>query len=67
MPRAERYIKKLKEKNLKAKIRNAIDEIQKNPYIGKMKKAILVLYMDLMYFTIKQTMKFHIKYILKNK
>lgn len=38
MPRAEKYIKKLKEKDLKEKIKNAIYEIQKNPHIGKLKK-----------------------------
>lgn len=41
MPRAERYIKKLKERNLKEKIKNAIYEIQKDPYIGKMRKGDL--------------------------
>lgn len=41
MPRAEKYIKKLKEKNLKEKIKNAIYEIQRNPYIGEMKKGDL--------------------------
>lgn len=41
MPRAEKYIKKLKEKDLKEKIKNAIYEIQKNPHIGKLKKGDL--------------------------
>jgi len=41
MLRAEKYIKKLKEKNLKEKLKSAIYEIQKNPYIGKAKKGDL--------------------------
>ena len=37
MPKAEKFIKKQKEKNLKEKIKNAFLEIQKNPYIGEEK------------------------------
>ncbi len=37
MPKAEKFIKKQKEKNLKEKIRIALLEIQKNPYIGEKK------------------------------
>lgn len=37
MPKAEKFIKKQKEKNLKEKIKNAFLEIQKNPYIGEKK------------------------------
>lgn len=38
LPRAEKYIKKIKDKLLKEKIRLAILKIQENPYIGKAKK-----------------------------
>lgn len=41
LPKAEKYIKKLKEKNLKEKFKLAILQIQKNPYIGKAKKGDL--------------------------
>ncbi len=41
LPRAEKYIKKLKEKNLKEKFKLAVYQIQKNPYIGKAKKGDL--------------------------
>ncbi len=41
LPRAEKYIKKVKDKALKEKIRHAIFEIQENPYIGKAKKGDL--------------------------
>lgn len=34
MLKAGRYVKKLRDKNLKEKIKNAIYEIQKNPYKG---------------------------------
>lgn len=37
MPKAEKFIKKQKEKKLKEKIRIALLEIQKNPYIGEKK------------------------------
>ncbi len=41
LPRAEKYIKKLKDKNLKEKLKMAIYKIEENPYIGKLKKGDL--------------------------
>ncbi len=41
LPRAEKYIKKVKDKALKEKIRLGILKIQENPYIGKAKKGDL--------------------------
>lgn len=41
LPKANKYIKKLKEKILLKKLKEAILEIQKNPYIGEMKKGDL--------------------------
>ncbi len=41
MPKAEKFIKKLKDKNLKEKLKTAIYEIKENPYIGKLKKGDL--------------------------
>lgn len=37
LPPSEKYFKKLKEKNLKQKYKNALEEIRKNPYIGEEK------------------------------
>ena len=42
MAKAEKFIKKQKEKNLKEKIKNAFLEIQKNPYIGEKNKLAFV-------------------------
>ena len=36
LPKAEKYIKKLKEKVLLEKFKQAISKIQNNPYIGKL-------------------------------
>ena len=41
MPAAEKYFRKLKDKALKEKYKKAIEEIRKNPYIGKYKKGDL--------------------------
>jgi len=41
LPPAARYLKKLKEKPLKAKFQEAIDEILLNPYIGDPKTGDL--------------------------
>ena len=41
LPRAEKYIKKLKDKNLKEKLKMAIYKIEQNPYIRKVKKGDL--------------------------
>lgn len=40
-PKAEKYIKKLKDKELKDKFRNAITAIRQNPAVGTLKKANL--------------------------
>jgi mRNA interferase RelE/StbE len=34
---AEKYLKKIKDKNLLAAFKTAIDELKKNPYIGSLK------------------------------
>jgi len=41
LPPAERYFKKLKDKNLKQKYKRALEEIQKEPSIGKEKSGDL--------------------------
>ncbi|EIW20934.1 MULTISPECIES: type II toxin-antitoxin system RelE/ParE family toxin [Pelosinus] len=41
LPPAEKYFKKLKDKNLKQKYKNALEEIQKDPYIGEEKSGDL--------------------------
>lgn len=41
MPKAEKYIKKLKDKNLKELFKLAFIKISKNPYIGQAKKGDL--------------------------
>jgi mRNA interferase RelE/StbE len=40
-PAFESYIKKIKDKVLKEKIRNAVDEIRENPNVGEAKKGDL--------------------------
>lgn len=40
-PKVEKYIKKIKDRELKAKFREAIIEIRKNPYVGSPKKGNL--------------------------
>jgi mRNA interferase RelE/StbE len=40
-PKAEKYIKKIKDKELKDKFRDAIKEIRENPAVGTLKKAKL--------------------------
>jgi mRNA-degrading endonuclease RelE of RelBE toxin-antitoxin system len=40
-PRAEKFLKKLKEKPLKLKFKQAIEKIRENPYIGTAKKGDL--------------------------
>lgn len=41
LPPSEKYFKKLKEKNLKQKYKNALEEIRKDPYIGEEKHGDL--------------------------
>lgn len=41
MPKAEKFIRKVKEKLLLQKIKQALQKIQTNPYIGKTKKGDL--------------------------
>lgn len=41
LPRAEKFIKKLKERILLQKLKQAIEKIKANPYIGKPKKGDL--------------------------
>lgn len=41
LPKAEKFIKKLKEKPLRQKVKTALEQIQTNPYIGEMKKGDL--------------------------
>jgi mRNA-degrading endonuclease RelE of RelBE toxin-antitoxin system len=40
-PSAEKFIRKIKEKPLKLKIKDAIDKICENPYVGTAKKGDL--------------------------
>lgn len=40
-PRVEKYIRKLNEKSLKSKIRDALLQIQENPYCGEAKTGDL--------------------------
>ncbi len=40
-PKAEKYIKKIKDKDLKEKFKDAIKKIRHNPNIGKLKKGDL--------------------------
>jgi len=40
-PKAENFFKKIKDKSLKNKFKNAIEEIRKDPYIGEPKKGNL--------------------------
>lgn len=42
MPKAEKYIKKLKDKNLKELFKLAFIKISKKPYIGQAKKRRLI-------------------------
>ena len=41
LPKAEKELKKMKDKNLKEKFRQAIIKISENPYIGEPKKGDL--------------------------
>jgi len=41
MPKSEKYIRKIKDKNLKNKFKQAFYEIAKNPFIGQAKKGDL--------------------------
>ncbi len=41
LPSAARYLKKIKEKTLKAKFQEAIDKILKDPYMGEPKSGDL--------------------------
>ncbi len=41
LPKAEKELKKIKDKNLKEKFRQAIIKISENPYIGEPKKGDL--------------------------
>ena len=41
LPPATRFIKKIKNKNLKSSMLNALNEIAKNPYIGESKTGDL--------------------------
>ncbi|KXG76725.1 type II toxin-antitoxin system RelE/ParE family toxin [Thermotalea metallivorans] len=41
LPPAEKYFKKLKDKNLKRKFQEAIMKIRENPYIGEAKRGDL--------------------------
>lgn len=41
MPKAEKYIKKIKDKNLKELLKLAFERISQNPYIGQAKKGDL--------------------------
>ena len=41
LPKAEKELKKIKDKNLKEKYRQAITKISENPYIGEAKKGDL--------------------------
>ncbi len=41
LPKAKKFIKKIKEKLLKEKLKKAIIKIQTNPYIGEAKKGDL--------------------------
>jgi mRNA interferase RelE/StbE len=51
LPAFERYIKKIKDKGLKEKIRKAVDEIRENPNVGDAKKGDLsgILCYDIYY------------------
>lgn len=40
-PKAEKYIKKIKDQELKDKFRDAIQQIRQNPAVGALKKANL--------------------------
>lgn len=65
LPAFESYIKKIKDKTLKEKFRDAIDEIRKNPNIGEVKKGDLsgILCYDIYY----QKTNYEIAYYLSHQ
>ncbi len=62
LPKAEKYIKKIKEKILIEKLKNAIIKIQTNPYIGEAKKGDLkgIYGFDIFYHNINYEISYKI-------
>ena len=68
LPKAEKELKKMKDKNLKEKFRQAIIKISENPYIGEPKKGDLsgIFWYDVFYNKTNYEISYKI-YELENK